>query len=75
MYKILLVLSFLCLTNLSAFTQEDYDVKAKCEERVYDNKNNGYDYEACQEMLSHKDAMRKYGAASSYRYWLKRLNK
>lgn len=37
--------------------------------------NEKYDYDVCQEMLNHKDALKKYGAESSYNYWMKRLDK
>ncbi len=62
-------------TNLHAYTNEDWRVFDACKERVYDNKKNGFDYEACKEMLEHKKALRKYGAESSYNYWIKRLGK
>lgn len=60
---------------LFAYTDGDWKVYNACKERVYDNKNNNYDYEACKEMLEHKDALKKYGAESSYNYWIKRLEK
>ena len=59
--------------NLQAYTQEDWKVYDACKERVYDNKKNSYDYQACKEMLSHKSALKKYGASSSYDYWINRL--
>lgn len=62
-------------TNLQAYTEKDWTVYDACKERVYDGKKNGYDYEACQEMLNHKKALKKYGAESSYNYWIKRLGK
>lgn len=62
-------------TNIHAYTQEDWRVYNACKERVYDNTRNSFDYEACKEMLDHKDALRKYGAESSYKYWIKRLGK
>lgn len=82
MYKFLLgIVLLLEMTNLQAYTNEDYQVKDACEKRVRQGDGllnsyiSKYDYAACYEMLNHKDAMRKYGAASSYDYWVKRLNK
>jgi len=75
MYKVLLVLSLLLVSNLSAYTEKDWEVYNACKAKVYDGKNNKYDYEACKEMLSHKKALKKYGAESSYNYWIKRLGK
>lgn len=76
--KKLIILIFL-LTGLTiyanAYTQEDWRVYEACKGRVYDNKQNGFDYEACKEMLDHKKALRKYGASNSYKYWIKRLGK
>ncbi len=74
------VVLLLAVANLQAYTSEDYLVKDACEERVRQGKGllnqfDKYDYDACYEMLNHKDAMKQYGAASSYNYWLKRLNK
>lgn len=66
---------FLVTTIVSAYTQEDWKNYEACKVRVYDNVDNGYDLAACKEMLNHKDALRKYGAASSYDYWIKRLYK
>lgn len=63
------------VTNANAYTDEDWRVYEACKDRVYGNINNNFDYEACKEMLNHKQALRKYGASSSYKYWLKRLNK
>lgn len=51
---------------LFAYTDGDWKVYNACKERVYDNKTNNYDYEACKEMLEHKDVLKKYGAESSY---------
>ncbi len=62
-------------TNLQAYTEEDWTVYNACKELVYEETKNGYDNEACQEMLNHKKALKKYGAESSYEYWLKRLGK
>ncbi len=74
--KIITLLIILGLyTNLHAYTNEDWRVYESCKERVYDNVKNAYDYEACKEMLDHKKALRKYGAESSYKYWIKRLDK
>lgn len=61
--------------NAKSYTKEDWRVYEACKDRVYDNQKNGFDYEACKEMLDHKKALRKYGAESSYNYWIKRLNK
>ena len=60
-------------TNLHAYTKEDWKVYDACKERVYDNKKNSFDYEACKEMLDHKKALRKHGAEGSYKYWIERL--
>ncbi|MDQ1340204.1 MAG: hypothetical protein QG567_1361 [Campylobacterota bacterium] len=65
----------LATTIASAYTQEDWKFYDACKTRVYDKVDNGYDYAACKEMLSHKDALRKHGAASSYDCWIKRLYK
>ena len=73
MLILILVLGFTAYVN--AYTNEDWRVYKACKERVYDNKKNSYAYEACKEMLSHKKALRKYGASSSYDYWIKRLDK
>ena len=82
MHRILLaIIVIFGITNLQAYTDEDYQIKDACEKRVrqgdglLDSYISKYDYAACYEMLNHKDAMRKYGAASSYQYWVKRLNK
>ena len=66
---------FLLVTASQAYTDEDWTVYNACKERVYDKVKNGYDFEACQEMLNHKKALKKYGAESSYNYWIKRLGK
>lgn len=63
------------LTNAQAYTQEDWRVYNSCKERVNENVKNGFDSEACKEMLDHKSALRKYGAEHSYKYWIKRLGK
>lgn len=63
------------ITFASAYTQEDWRVYEGCKNRVYGNQANGFDYEACKEMLDHKEALRKHGASSSYTYWLNRLKK
>ncbi len=77
MKKIILSLLLLgsTLSIAKTYSQEDWKVYDACKVRVYDNKANGYDYDACKEMLSHKRALRKYGAESSYNYWIKRLKK
>ena len=62
-------------TNAQAYTQEDWRVYNGCKERVYDNKKNAFNYETCKVMLKHKRALRKYGAESSYKYWINKLNK
>ncbi len=62
-------------TSSNAFSQEDWRIYDACKEKVYDNKKNGYNYKACKEMLDHKKALRKYGASSSYKYWINRLEK
>ena len=70
-----LVFLIVMTTDIHAYTKEDWRVYDACKERVYDNTKNGFDYEACKEMLDHKKALRKYGASSSYKYWIKRLGK
>jgi hypothetical protein len=75
MKVMILFISLLSSINLYAYTQEDWRVYDACKERVYDGKKNGYDHEACQEMLNHKKALKKHGAESSYNYWMKRLGK
>ena len=70
-----LLIIFGLSANLQAYTQEDWTVFNACKERVYNEVKNGYAYEACKEMLNHKKALRKYGAESSYSYWIKRLDK
>lgn len=75
MFKILIALSLLTITNLSAYSTKDWEVYNACKEKVYDKKNNIYDYKACKEMLEHKEALKKYGAESSYKYWINRLYK
>ena len=76
MKKIFILLVLIGIsTGANAYTKEDWRVYDACKERVYDNKKNGFDYEACKEMLDHKKALRKYGAESSYNYWIKRLDK
>jgi len=70
--NLLFILSLFSL-NIQAYSQEDWKIYNACKERVYDNKKNKYDYKACSEMLSHKSALRKYGASNSYSYWIKRL--
>jgi hypothetical protein len=74
MKKILLCI-VLILSFVYAYTEKDWEVYNACKEKFYDNKNNGYDFEACREMLNHKDTLKQYGADSSYTYWLKRLGK
>jgi len=59
----------------NAYTEEDWTVYEACKDKVYNNVKNSYDYEACKEMLDHKKALRKYGASSSYDYWMNRLGK
>lgn len=70
-----LIALLLATTIVSAYTQEGWKIYEACKVRVYNNIDNGYDFAACKEMLSHKDALRKYGASSSYDYWIKRLYK
>ena len=72
--KYILIL-FLFFTYLGAYTKQDWKVYEACKERVYDHVKNGYDYQACSEMLEHKSALKKYGAESSYNYWIYRLYK
>ncbi len=71
----MLILLIGFFTNAYSYTKQDWKVYDACKVRVYDNKVNGYDYDACKEMLNHKKALRKYGAESSYNYWIKRLKK
>ena len=73
--KKVLFFIFLIVNFLHAYTEKDWTVYDSCKDRVLNNKNNGYDFEACKEMLNHKDALKQYGADSSYTYWLKRLGK
>ena len=76
MKKLILIIALLGLvTNANAYTNEDWRVYNGCKDKVYKSIDNGYDHEACSEMLSHKKALRKYGASSSYNYWIKRLGK
>jgi len=76
-----IIILFIFVINLFAYTQEDWKVYDGCKERVEYGivskfiPNNKYDYEACIEMLNHKGALKKYGAASSYKYWIRRLGK
>lgn len=74
MKKVLIFIIFIS-NFLFAYSGKDWEVYNACKEKVYDNKNNDYDYEACKEMLNHKEALTKYGAESSYNYWIKRLEK
>ena len=64
------------ITNegITARNNCDEDVSPYCDEvwEVYIVPKT-HDYQACDEMLSHKSALRKYGAESSYNYWMKRL--
>jgi hypothetical protein len=80
---------FLIVNFLHAYTEKDWQIYNACKQNVlegheYQDKegdfydyvpNKEYDYEACKEMLNHKDALKQYGAESSYKYWLKRLGK
>ncbi len=76
MKKIMTLVVILGLTtSIHAYTKEDWRVYDACKVRVYDYIENGFDYEVCKEMLDHKKALRKYGAESSYNYWIKRLGK
>lgn len=81
MYKFILSLLLIGVTSLQAYTQEDWKIYNGCKERIKYGiaskfiPNSKYDYEACKEMLDHKSALKKYGAESSYNYWLKRLGK
>lgn len=70
-----LILLGLGMISSFAYTEKDWEVYNACKEKVYNNKNNNYNYTACKEMLEHKDALKKYGAESSYNYWLKKLGK
>ena len=76
-----LIILFIFVVNLFAYTQEDWKVYDACKKRVKYGiaskfiPENDYDYEACDEMLNHKSALKKYGAASSYKYWIRRLGK
>ena len=75
MFRYILVFSLVFISNLFSYTEKDWEVYNACKAKVYNNANNKYDYQACQEMLNHKDALQKYGAESSYNYWIKKLNK
>ena len=81
MYKIILPLLIFGISSLQAYTQEDWAFYNGCKDRVKYGiaskvlSSSKYDYEACKEMLSHKSALKKYGAESSYNYWIKRLDK
>lgn len=66
-------MALLGITFAGAYTQEDWRVYEGCKDRVYDDKVNDFDYESCKEMIDHKEALHKYGASSSYTYWVKRL--
>jgi len=70
-----LVIPVILASMLFSYTDQDWKVYNGCKAKVYDGKNNNYDYEACREMLNHKSALKKYGAESSYNYWIKRLYK
>lgn len=70
LFSIILIANF-----VYAYTDKDWEVYNACKAKVYNGFNNNYDYDACREMLSHKDALKQYGAESSYNYWLKRLGK
>lgn len=74
LFTILLFVISLSL-GLQAYTKEDWKIYDACKERVYDGIKNNYDYNACKEMLNHKKALKKYGAQSSYNYWMNRLYK
>lgn len=71
----LLILAAVICSILFSYTNEDWKVYNGCKDKVYENKSNEYDYDACKEMLDHKSALKKYGAESSYNYWLERLGK
>ncbi len=71
----ILIFIFLVSNILFAYTDKDWEVYNACKAKVYDGFKNNYDYDACREMLNHKDALKQYGAESSYNYWLKRLGK
>lgn len=74
MYKILFVLLSLTIaTNALSYTDEDWKIYKECKALVYENIESELDYKACKEMLEHKKALKKYGASSSYKYWIKRL--
>lgn len=75
MLKLILISLVFSITHLQAYTEKDWEIYNACKAKVYDGKKNNYDYEACKEMLSHKKALKKYGAESSYNYWIKRLGK
>ena len=57
----------------SSFSDEDWRIYKECKALVYESKESELDYMACKEMLEHKTALKKYGASSSYKYWIKRL--
>ncbi len=81
MKTILSLISLLALTlalnskDNPKYTSADYKVLRACQARVYHSKQNNYNYDACDEMLKHKKAMRKYGAESSYHYWLDKFDR
>lgn len=54
------------------YSEQDWKVFDSCKAKVFNHKENTYDFLACSEMLSHKDALIKYGASHSYNYWLKK---
>lgn len=76
MKKLLIIFLLLGLTAGTAktYSQEDWKVYNACKDKVYNNVYNEHNYDACKEMLNHKKALHKYGASSSYNYWMKRLN-
>jgi len=74
MKKMMSMIFLLAITsNVVAYSEEDWRVYEECKALVYEGKESELDYMACKEMLEHKSALRKYGASSSYRYWIKRL--
>ncbi|MEA2019716.1 MAG: hypothetical protein U9N59_14845 [Campylobacterota bacterium] len=81
MKKLLTYILIASISSVYAYTEKDWEIYNGCKDRVKYSlaskfmSNSNLDYEACKEMLDHKSALKKYGAESSYNYWLKRLGK
>ncbi len=77
MYKILILLLLVYKISLSAYTNKDWEIYNDCKEVISKTVYGGYrehsHYSICKEVLSHKSALKKYGAEASYKYWCKRM--